>query len=219
MNDQAAAEVRNLLGDIDRASARIRALLAPTALEGLAGADTPAVETVDEPIDFSIIETKELVPRSFSYRWPTGEVKYVDATRYTVRRDDDEYVFVVGSEDGGRSAYRRADRGRIVVFIRQTTSSNSYYPLLEFAESDLDADLYAALIPKPGQKASRAAVDDLEAVRSVGHLQHADLRRADEVFDSSAKAPSLRILVRRDDPNMLITHSWWVGQLRGTAPR
>ncbi|ADL45423.1 hypothetical protein [Micromonospora aurantiaca (nom. illeg.)] len=98
---------------------------------------------------------------------------------------------------------------------------NSYYPLLEFAESDVDADLYAALIPKLGKPTSRAmaTVDDLADVRQIPHLQHADLRRADEVFTSSANAPTLRILVRRDDPTGLITHSWWVGQFRGTSSK
>jgi hypothetical protein len=218
ISDQAAAEIRTLLDDIVRASGRIRALLGSTAADASPGAEPPTADITGEPIDFSVIDTQALTPRSFTYRWPTGEAKYVDATRYTVRRDDDEYVFVIGSEDGGRSAYRRADRGRIVVFIRQTASANSYYPLLEFAESDLAADLYAALIPKPGQKAGRATVDDLDAVRRVAHLRQADLRRADEVFDSSTKAPTLRVLVHRDDPTMLITHSWWVGRLRGTAP-
>ncbi|MEU7935236.1 hypothetical protein [Micromonospora echinofusca] len=219
ISDQAVAEIQTLLDDIARASGRIHALLGGhTSQGGPPGVEEAATGVAGEPIDFSIVDAQPLTPRSFTYRWPTGEAKYVDATRYTVRRDDDEYVFVVGAEDGGRSAYRRADRGRIVVFLRQTTSANSYYPLLEFAESDLNANMYAALIPKPGRKAARATADDLDAVRHVAHLQQADIRRADEVFDSSAKAPSLRVLVSRDDPNMLITHSWWVGRLRGTAP-
>ncbi|GIM97130.1 hypothetical protein [Paractinoplanes toevensis] len=218
VSGQTAAEIRMLLDDIDRTSGRIRGLLNSTATVAPPGSEPAIIDTAGDPIDFSISDTKALPPRSFTYRWPTGEAKYVDATRYTVRRDDDEYVFVVGSEEGGRSAYRRADRGRIVVFIRQTASANSYYPLLEFAESDLTTDLYAALIPKPGQSTGRATVDDLDTVRRVEHLRQADLRRADEVFDSSAKAPTLRILVRRDDAPLLITHSWWVGRLRRTAP-
>ncbi len=213
-----SAEVRTLLGDIARASGRVQSLLGPTLADDPPSAEDATSGVAGEPLDFSTVDTHPLADRSFTYRWPTGEVKYVDTIRYTVRRDDDEYAFVVGSEDGGRSAYRRTDRGRIVVFLRQTASANSHYPLLEFAESDLDASLYAALIPKPGQPTARATVDDLDAVRRVAHLQQADLRRADEVFDSSAKAPTLRVLVRRDDPNMLIIHSWWVGRLRGTAP-
>ncbi|MFI7427452.1 hypothetical protein ACIBPB_10735 [Micromonospora sp. NPDC049836] len=219
LTDEAVAEIRALLGDIARASGRIHALLDGHPFQGGPPGVEEAVTVADRAsIDFSIVDARPLTPGSFNFRWPTGEAAYVDATRYTVRRDDNEYVFVIGAEEGGRSAYRRADRGRIVVFLRQTASANSYYPLLEFAESDLDADLYAALIPKPGQKTARATVDDLDTLRHVAHLQQADIRRADEVFDSSANAPSLRVLVRRDDPNMLITHSWWVGRLRGTAP-
>jgi hypothetical protein len=208
MSAESATEIRRLLLDIDGATQRIRTLLDPVPTE-----DPPPGSAVD----FSIIDERLLPSRSFTYRWPTGEAKYVEATRYTVLRDDAEYVFVVGSEEGGRPAYRRADRGRIVVFLRQTASANSYYPLLEFAESDLDADLYAALIPKPGQTASRATADDLDALRGIDHLKQADIRRADEVFTSSAKAPSLRILIPRNDPKALITHSWWVGTLRRTA--
>lgn len=234
LSDQAVSDIEGFLDDIARASARIRALLhspmppadalaASSAMAGLP-VETAAPVVLAEPneeIAFSIVEEQPLSPKSFAYRWPSGEEKYIDATRYTVRRDDTEYVFVVGAEDGGRSAYGRADRGRIVVFLRKGTSEYSYYPLLEFVESDIDPDLYAALIPKLDKTTSRAmaTVGDLANVRQVPHLQHADLRRADEVFTSSANAPTLRILVRRDDPTDLITHSWWVGQIRGTSSK
>ncbi|SIR90368.1 hypothetical protein [Micromonospora avicenniae] len=218
ISDQARSEIEILLDGIARASSRIQALLGDHDSQGGQPAGVDDATNAAGSIDFSVVDAQPLTPRSFTYRWPTGEAKYVDAIRYTVRCDDNEYVFVVGAEEGGRAAYRRADRGRVVVFLRQTTSANSYYPLLEFAESDLDANLYAALIPKPGQKSARATVDDLDAVRGVAHLHKADIRRADQVFDSSANAPTLRVLVRRDDHNMLIAHSWWVGRLRRTAP-
>jgi len=234
LSEREISDIEGFLDDIARASTRIRALLhSPTppadelaaspAVAGLpAGGAAPIVLAApDEEIAFSIVEKQQWGPKSFTYRWPGGEEKYIDATRYTVRRDDTEYVFVVGAEDGGRSAYGRDHRGRIVVFLRKGASEYSYYPLLEFAESDVDPDLYAALIPKLGKTTSRAmaTVGDLADVRQIPHLQHADLRRADEVFTSSANAPTLRILVRRDDPTGLITHAWWVGQLRGTSSK
>ena len=234
LSDQAVSDIEGFLDDIARASARIRALLhsamppadALAASPAMAGLPVEAAAPVvlaapDQEIALSVVEERPLAPKSFAYRWPSGEEKYIDATRYTVRHDDTEYVFVVGAEDGGRSAYGRDDRGRIVVFLRKGISEYSYYPLLEFAESDVDSDLYAALIPKLGKTTSRAmaTVGDLANVRQIPHLQHADLRRADEVFTSSANAPTLRILVRRDDPIGLITHSWWVGRIRGTSSK
>jgi hypothetical protein len=221
LSDQATAEIRALLDHIAQASGRIHELLGgPTSPDGPPGEREPSADGADEPIEFSITDVRPITERHFTYRWPDSKErkKYTEATRYTVHRDGNEYVFVVGTEDGGRPAYRRADRGRIVVFLRQTANSNSYYPLLEFAEGDLDDNLYAALIPKPGQPTARATMNDLDAVRRVAHLRQADIRRADEVFDSSANAPTLRVLVRSDDFKMLITHAWWVGRLRRTAP-
>jgi hypothetical protein len=221
LSDQATAEIETLLEQIAQASGRIHELLGgSTSPGGPLGEQRPSADGAGEPIEFSVVDARPITDRLFTYRWPDSmeRKKYTEATRYTVHRDSNEYVFVVGTEDGGRPAYRRADRGRIVVFLRQTASSNSYYPLLEFAQSDLGDNLYAALIPKPGQVTARATMNDLDAVRRVAHLRQADIRRADEVFDSSANAPTLRVLVRSDDFKMLITHAWWVGRLRRTAP-
>ena len=49
-------------------------------------------------------------------------------------------------------------------------------------------------------------------------MRDADLKRADDIFASLSSAPSLRLLVRRDDTSLMIEHAWWVGRLRNTAP-
>lgn len=144
-------------------------------------------------------------------------VKYMEAERYTVNCDDAEYVFAIGAEEGGRPSYQRDDRGRIVVFIRSRRSENSYYPLVEFAESDLGPDLYAAIVPQPAAPKKGTTADDLSDLREVPHLANADLRRADEVFLSLRNGPSLRLLVDRNNPELMIKHAWWVGGLRGTS--
>jgi hypothetical protein len=55
-------------------------------------------------------------------------------------------------------------------------------------------------------------------LHTVHHLHDTDLKRADDVFASLSSAPSLRLLVRRDDISLMIEHAWWVGRLHNTAP-
>jgi len=164
---------------------------------------------------FEIVATEPFT--DFEYRWPNGMVRYIDAQRYTVRRDDADYVFALGAEKGGRASYQRDDRGRLVAFVRSRTSESSYYPLVEFAESDQDPDVYAAIVPRPSAPRSGATGADLEELRTIPHLRDARLKSADEVFTSVRNGPSLRLLVRRDDPRLMIEHAWWVGTMRGTT--
>jgi hypothetical protein len=88
---------------------------------------------------------------------------------------------------------------------------------VEFAETDHDPELYAAIVPKPSAPRSGTTLDDLDELRKVPHLEPAELERADKVFTSLRNAPSLRLLARRDDFRLMIQHAWWVGGIRGTG--
>jgi len=206
------AQIEAQLAAIENSADKIRELLDRTGPTSPASA---ALAEENEPAEFTIERQEALPDDTFSYRWPTGATWYIDATRYTVRRGDRDYVFVIGAEKGGRKTYQRDDRGRIVVFIQEP--SGSFYPLVEFAESDDDVDLYVAGVPKPGDPQKLSTDADLDELRTVRHLRDADLKRADDVFASLSRAPSLRLPVRRDDTSLMIEHAWWVGRLRGTA--
>lgn len=192
-------------------------------LEAILGHDAPLSDSTDAEAAFAteISAEFEILDETpfgkFEYRWPTGLTKYVDTVKYTVRREDTEYVFAIGAEEGGRLSYQRPHRGRIVVFIRSGTGESSYYPLVEFAESDLDAGTYAAIVAQPAAPRSGATAAHLEELRKVPHLANARLERADGVFHSLRNGPSLRLLARREDSRLMLEHAWWVGELRRTT--
>jgi hypothetical protein len=213
MPAETMAQIEAQLAAIENSTTKIRELLERT---GPASPASAALAEENEPAEFTIKRQEALPDEAFSYRWPTGMTWYIDATRYTVRRGDRDYVFVIGAEKGGRKTYQRDDRGRIIVFIQEP--SGSFYPLVEFAESDDDADLYVAGVPRPGDPQKLSTAADLDELRTVRHLRDADLKRADDIFASLNRAPSLRLPVRRDDTSLMIEHAWWVGRLRGTAP-
>ncbi|MEV4483627.1 hypothetical protein [Micromonospora coxensis] len=202
------ASIRDSLSQIDR----ILGLEAPTA----SPTGSNLASTAGGCDEFEIIDHEPI--REFTYRWPGGKSNYLDAVKYTVRHGDAEDVFAIGAEEGGRSSYQRADRGRIVVFHRRGTSPMSYYPLVEFAESDLEPDLYAAIVPQPTAPRKGSIAADLDELREVPHLRNAKLERADTVFHSVQSGPSLRLLVTRDDARMMIEHARWVDRLRRTNP-
>ena len=214
MPAETMAQIEAQLAAIENSADKIRELLERT---GPASPASAALAEENEPAGFTIKRQEALPDEAFTYRWPDGGmVRYIDAARYTVRRGDRDHVFVVGAEKGGRKTYQRACRGRIVVFIQEP--SGSFYPLVEFAESDDDADLYVAGVPRPGDPKKLATAADLGELHTIRHLRDADLKRADDIFDSLSRAPSLRLPVRRDNTSLMIEHAWWVGLLRGTAP-
>ena len=150
----------------------------------------------------------------FIYKWPDGKVvTNVSVRKFAVTCKDAKHHFMIGTEKGGREAYQRSDRGRIVVFMLER--SGSPRPLVEFAESDLEPDLYVAGVPLPGKPRSLATEDHLDQLRQVPHLSKADLRRTEEVYESSLRAPSLRLVVGVDNTHLMIEHAHWVGALRG----
>ena len=207
--------------EIARRLANIRDSL--SAIEGILGLDgiaggSAGVDALVAPEGTVGLEIGEPEPLGkFTYRWPGGTVKYLDAVKYPARRGEREDVFAVGGEEGGRASYGREDRGRVVVFHRRGLSEMSYYPLVEFTESDLDSAVFAAIVPQPSNPKKGATAADLDMLRDVPHLKDAQLERADTVFRSVRNGPSLRLLVRRDEPAMMIEHAWWVGSLRGTT--
>jgi hypothetical protein len=47
-------------------------------------------------------------------------------------------------------------------------------------------------------------------------LAEAELNRTDEVYESSVRAPSLRLVVGVDDAQLMLEHAYWVDRLRGS---
>ncbi|MER7275577.1 hypothetical protein ABT369_14060 [Dactylosporangium sp. NPDC000244] len=207
LDGEALAALRIELAAARDSIARIEAILAIGAPEAEQAAATAGEFEISPPEKFE----------EFQYRWPNGTVKYLDAQRYQVHHDDSDLFFVIGEEEGGRPSYQREDRGRVVVFIRSGRKESTYYPLVEFAETDRDPELYAAIVPKPSAPRSGTTTDDLDELRKVPHLESAQLERADQVFTSLRNAPSLRLLARRKDVQLMIEHAWWVGGIRGTG--
>lgn len=212
LSDDTRAELGELLATIRVSLSRIDHIL---HLEAQPAAASDVAATLDRPAEFEIVDHQPM--GKFTYRWPGGTIKYLDAIKYTVRHGDAEDVFAIGAEEGGRASYQQNDRGRIVVFHRRGATDMSYYPLVEFAESDLDRELYAAIVPQPDAPRKGTTAADLEELRRVAHLKNAKLERADVVFHSVQNGPTLRVLVGRNDPKMMIEHAWWVGSLRGTS--
>ncbi len=172
-------------------------------------ADAAAVPTTD-----LVVGPAEPIA-GFSFTWPDSKtVEYESVRQYTAQRDGTTHVFVIGAERGGRAAYGRDDRGRMVAFVRER--SGALRPLVEFAESDLDPSRYVAGVPQPAAPRSLATDVHLDQLQRVPHLAGAELKRTDEVYDSSVKAPSLRLVVGVDDAQLMLEHAYWVGRLRGS---
>jgi hypothetical protein len=149
----------------------------------------------------------------FTFRWPDKIVRsYGSACRYAVDREKgSSLVFVIGTEPGGRAAYGRQDRGRIVVFLEERSGVR---PIVEFAESDLDGGEYVAGVPRISRPRAIATADDLDGLRAVPHLATADLRRTDEVYTATVDGPSLRLVTPVDNSRLMIEHAYWIGVLR-----
>jgi len=94
------AQIEAQLAVIENSTNKIRELLERT---GPASAASAALAE-NEPAEFTIKRQEALPDETFSYRWPTSMTWYIDATRYTVRRGDRDYVFVIGAEKGGTAA-------------------------------------------------------------------------------------------------------------------
>jgi hypothetical protein len=145
----------------------------------------------------------------FDFPWPAqyGTEHFDSATAYRLASLDESSVIVGWTR---RLAWGR-DRRRAVVFHRKNISDEprQWYPLTEFVETD--TGVFAAQVPDPEQP--RAILRDGQSLprRFSGKV----IARADEVFDSVRKGPSLRLLVNEAEEPEMVRHGFWVGQLRG----
>jgi hypothetical protein len=144
------------------------------------------------------------------YTWPDKQDEEFSSGRlFTVRAN--LHTLHVRLAWTTRRAWGR-ERGRAIVF-QQLRGGNSYYPLAEFVETD-DPGRFASPIPDPNRP--RALLTDLSNLPS--RLSSATVERADALFRSIEKGPSLRIVVGHDDEADMVRHAYWVARLRGRIP-
>jgi hypothetical protein len=142
--------------------------------------------------------------RTWSFRWPNGTERYNPATSYQVEGDFGQTEVLVGRTT--REAWGR-ERGRVVVFGKPHGGS-SYYPLIEFVETD--EGNYAAKLTDP--KNPRKSLRDKSKVPP--RLAHAEVRRNDELFSSVRSGPALRLVVPADDDQAMIQYAYLVASQR-----
>lgn len=145
----------------------------------------------------------------WTYTWPGGNVEeYATSRWFTVRDGADE--FRVRLAHTTRAAWQKDDRGRAVVF-RQVgdETSNTFYPWVEFVETD--DERYAATMPRPDNP--RRNLREGDEVPSP--YEDATLERSDVLFDAIKSGPSVRLVVEGDDEIAMVRHGYRVGRARG----
>jgi hypothetical protein len=146
----------------------------------------------------------------WTYTWPDKQDEEFNSGRwYTLQRG--AQIIRVRLARTMRRAWGR-DRERAIVF-QQLRGADSYYPLVEFVETD-DPGLFASPIPDPDRP--RALLSEKSSLPP--RLQGATVARADRLFRSIDNGPSLRIVVGHDDEVDMVRHGYWVARLRGRIP-
>lgn len=141
------------------------------------------------------------------YTWPDKQDEEFSSGRFfTVRAN--LHSLQVRLAWTTRRAWGR-ERERAIVF-QQLKGDNSYYPLVEFVETD-DPGRFASPIPDPNRP--RALLTDRSNLPP--RLSSATVERADALFRSIEKGPSLRVVVGHDDEADMVRHAYWVARLRG----
>jgi hypothetical protein len=145
---------------------------------------------------------------AWTYEWPDKQME-----QFTSGRSYD----LSGSEGSLRvrlaRTVRRAwgrDRGRVIVFQELGNTSRSFYPLVEFVETD-DHGSFASPVPDPTRPRALLA----EASKLPTRFERKNVVRADSVFRTIDKGPSLRLVVAEDDETEMVRHGYWVARVRG----
>jgi len=143
------------------------------------------------------------------YRWPDGQEEEFSSGRwYAVGAPPDRLRLRLAWTT--RRAWGR-DRERAIVFQQVGgPESLTYYPLVEFVESDR-AGQFASPIPNPARPRALLSAGSEIPERFRG----ASVVRADEAFTSIERGPSLRLIVGQDDEIAMVRHACWVGSVRG----
>lgn len=145
----------------------------------------------------------------WTYRWPDKQEEEFAAGRwYSLRGLEGSISLRLAWTT--RKAWGR-DRGRAIVFQQVGgDGSDTYYPLVEFVETD-DPGLFASPIPDPDRPRALLA----EGMVLPPRFHNATVERADRVFRTIENGPSLRLIVQQDDEVEMIRHGYWVGRVRG----
>ncbi|MFE4621849.1 hypothetical protein [Streptomyces mirabilis] len=147
----------------------------------------------------------------WTYRWPgRGEEHFFQTRWYEVVGDRGRLCARVAWVR--RAACARDHRLRAIVFHQQgRPQSNTYYPWIEFVETD--DGRYAAIIPKPGRPRAQLQDGDMVPAR----FQHQTVERTDALFDSIAVGRSLRLVVNKSDEVDMVRHGYWAATLRNSV--
>ena len=145
----------------------------------------------------------------WTYRWPDKQVEEFASGRW-YELVTPEGTIRIRLAWTTRKAWGR-DRGRAIVFQQVGRGdSPTYYPLVEFVETD-DHGRFASPIPDPDRpRALLTEVGDLPT-----RFHGTTVVRADTVFRTIESGPSLRLIVTQDDEVEMVRHGYWVARVRG----
>jgi hypothetical protein len=138
---------------------------------------------------------------NFHHVWPDGvDESFRDAHIYRV--GDYPYDVVLGWTN--RAAWGRL-RSRAVVF---RVIGGDRYPWAEFVETD--DDRYSAGVFDP--RRPRAQVADGQPLPQ--RFDRRNVHRTDDLYESVRSGPSMRVAVNREDEVEMVSHAYWVAQIR-----
>jgi hypothetical protein len=162
--------------------------------------------------DLFVSEGRE-ISAALCHKWPDGTVEeFFRAEGFDVT--DGIRVHHVELAWARRKAWGKQDRLRAVAFYKNAgPDSDDRYPLTEWVECDVEGFM-AAGIPNPATP--RALLKDGDGLPVW--LQNHQVQRSDQLFHAIKQGPSLRLVARPDDPNLMVRFAIWVGRTRGRVP-
>jgi hypothetical protein len=155
-------------------------------------------------------QAEEPLDESFTQKWPdSSEERFSKGRYFSVAIGGEVVRVLVAWADAPKFTWGR-DRCRAVSFLLlRGDASGERYPLSEWVEADDGA--MATGVPNPARP--RALLKDGEPRASW--LSGWTCVRADELFESVANGPSLRVVVNKEAENRMAEFAVRVGLLRG----
>lgn len=163
------------------------------------------VPTADRPV---IRKGKDVSGWTYTWWADGGQEVYDPSCEYEVVTPGRTHHVILGRTV--RRAWGRDDRKRWIVFWQSgSTTSSTYYPWIEFVETD--DGRYAAPISNPDHPRKVLTGEDPLPAR----FRDSQVERLDKLFDKVTNGPSLRLVVDNDDDETMIRHGFWVATLKG----